>query len=50
MSTKNIEKIFNPESIVLIGASEKKGSVGYGLFKNLLDGGFRGKVYGVNPK
>ena len=50
MSTKNIEKIFNPESIVLVGVSEKERSVGYGLFKNLLDAGFQGKVYGVNPK
>ncbi len=39
MSTRNLEKIFIPGSIVLIGASEKKGSVGYGLFKNLLDEG-----------
>jgi acetyltransferase len=50
MSTKNLEKIFNPESIVVIGVSERQESVGYGLFKNLIDAKFRGKVYGVNPK
>jgi acetyltransferase len=49
MSTKNLEKIFNPESIVLVGVSEREGSAGYGLFKNLISGGFRGKIYGVNP-
>ncbi|MGE5442992.1 MAG: GNAT family N-acetyltransferase, partial [Ignavibacteriales bacterium] len=50
MSTKNLERIFNPESIALIGVSEREGSVGFGLFKNLISGGFRGKIYGVNPK
>jgi acetyltransferase len=50
MSTKNLENIFTPESIALIGVSERKGSVGYGLFKNLVSGGFEGKIYGVNPK
>lgn len=50
MSTKNLERIFNPESIVLIGVSERERSVGYGLFKNLLGGGFGGKIYAVNPK
>ncbi len=50
MSTKNLERVFNPESIALIGVSEREESVGYGLFKNLISGGFRGKIYGVNPK
>lgn len=50
MSTKNLEKIFNPESIVLIGASDEEGSVGYSLFKDLINRGFQGKIYGVNPK
>ena len=49
MSTKNIEKIFNPESIVLVGVSEKERSVGYGLFKNLLDAGFPGKDLWCEP-
>src|SRR5579885_2234572 len=50
MSTKNLEMIFNPESIAVIGVSEREESVGYGLFKNLISGGFRGKIYGINPK
>ncbi|MGE5443087.1 MAG: GNAT family N-acetyltransferase [Ignavibacteriales bacterium] len=49
VSAKNLERIFNPESIALIGVSEREGSVGYRLFKNLINGGFRGKIYGVNP-
>ena len=56
---KRIEKIFNPKSIAIVGASRNKKSVGYGIAKNLLEGGtfkskyctpFNGRVYLVNPK
>lgn len=49
MGAKNIERILNPKSIVLVGVSEREESVGYRLFRNLISGGFRGKIYGVNP-
>ncbi len=49
MSAKSLERIFNPESIALVGVSGREGSVGYRLFNNLINGGFRGKIYGVNP-
>ena len=49
IGVKNLEKILNPESIALVGVSEREGSIGYRLFKNLINGGFRGKIYGVNP-
>jgi len=44
---KNLDSIFNPKTIAVIGANNKKGKVGYGIFKNL--SGFKGKVYPVNP-
>ncbi|MDP3043054.1 MAG: bifunctional acetate--CoA ligase family protein/GNAT family N-acetyltransferase [bacterium] len=47
---KQLDKIFNPETIAVIGASDRKGSVGYGLFKNLIGCGFKGAVYPVNIK
>ncbi|MBI2487627.1 MAG: bifunctional acetate--CoA ligase family protein/GNAT family N-acetyltransferase [Deltaproteobacteria bacterium] len=50
MSTRNLDKIFNPKSIALVGASEEKGKLGYILFRNLIDGGFKGPVYPVNPR
>jgi acetyltransferase len=48
VSTKNLEKIFEPESIAVIGASEKHGSVGADLMNNILDG-YDGSIYPVNP-
>jgi len=48
MVTINLEKIFSPKSIAIIGASEEKGSVGYTLMKNLTEGEYEGKVYPIN--
>ena len=50
MSTRNLDKIFDPRSIALIGASETRGKLGNILFHNLIEGGFRGRIYPVNPK
>jgi len=46
--TLNLDKIFNPKSIALIGASDEEGSVGFILMKNLIGLGYEGKVYPVN--
>ena len=48
MVTVNLEKIFSAKSIALVGASDKEGSVGYALMKNLTNQGYEGKVYPVN--
>jgi acetyltransferase len=48
MVTLHLDKIFNPKSIAIIGASDEEGSVGYALMKNFIDLGFEGKVYPVN--
>jgi acetyltransferase len=48
LATLNLEKIFNPKSIAVVGASDEEGSVGYTLMKNLTDIGYGGKVYPVN--
>ena len=45
---RQLEKIFNPRSIAVIGASNKPDTVGNALISNLLHGGFEGKVYPVN--
>jgi len=49
MSVLNLERMFHPRSVAVIGASEKKGSVGTAVMNNLLDGGFKGRIYPVNP-
>jgi acetyltransferase len=50
MGVYNLDKIFKPESIGVIGASEKEGSIGSVLVENLIQGGFQGKIYPVNPR
>ncbi len=46
----NLNNFFNPKSIAVIGASAKKEKLGYAILKNILDGGYKGKVYPVNLK
>jgi len=41
--------LFEPKSIGIIGASETPGSVGATLMRNIVDGGFQGKLFVVNP-
>lgn len=50
MSTRNLDALMAPRSIVAIGASERPGSVGAAVTHNLLAGGFQGDVYMVNRK
>jgi len=45
-----IDKIFNPESVAIIGASERQETVGYAVLNNLLTMGFEGEIYPINPK
>ncbi|MHA1768894.1 MAG: acetate--CoA ligase alpha subunit [Candidatus Thorarchaeota archaeon] len=47
---KGIEKLFNPKSIAVIGASSTKGKLGNDVMRNLIDSGFAGRIYPVNPK
>ena len=49
MSTRNLDKLFDPNSIAVIGACNKKGSVGYILLRNLIGAEYNGIVYPVNP-
>ena len=48
MSTRNLDKLFDPKTIAVIGASNKKGSVGYILLRNLIGAEYEGVVYPVN--
>ena len=49
MSTQNLEKLFAPRSVALIGASDKPGSVGALTMQNLRTSGFGGELFFVNP-
>ncbi|MEM3626735.1 MAG: GNAT family N-acetyltransferase [Candidatus Bathyarchaeia archaeon] len=48
MVTLYLEKIFNPKSVAVVGASDEVGSVGHALMKNFMDFGFEGRVYPIN--
>jgi len=50
MSVRNLEYLFKPRSIVLIGASARPGSVGAVLARNLLTAGFAGPILPVHPR
>jgi acyl-CoA synthetase (NDP forming)/RimJ/RimL family protein N-acetyltransferase len=47
--SRSIARLVHPRSIAVIGASDRAGSVGRAVFRNLLAGGFDGPVYPVNP-
>jgi acetyltransferase len=49
MNARQLNTLFNPKSIAVIGASDTPGRVGYSLFRNLIANGFSGSVYPVNP-
>ena len=48
--TKSIEFIMNPRSIAVVGATNRPGSIGLAVFRNILSAGFQGVLYPVNPK
>jgi len=49
MKLEKFENLFNPQSVALIGATDRAGSVGFGIVKNLLFGKSQRKIFFVNP-
>jgi acetyltransferase len=49
MSVRNLEFLFEPASVAVIGASDKPGRVGTTVWRNVRAGGYRGTAYPVNP-
>ncbi|MFD3688801.1 acetate--CoA ligase family protein [Nocardiopsis sp. NPDC058631] len=45
-----MNRVFKPRSIAVIGASNEAGKIGHSVIKNIVDGGYAGEVYPVNPK
>ncbi|MDN3520848.1 bifunctional acetate--CoA ligase family protein/GNAT family N-acetyltransferase [Halomonas ramblicola] len=50
MSTRFLRHFFEPRSIAVVGASERPQSLGGLVIRNLLEAGFPGSVWAVNPK
>jgi len=47
---RQLDAILRPKSVAVIGASTSPDKLGHEILKNILDGGFRGGVYPINPK
>jgi acetyltransferase len=50
MSVRNLDRMFRPRSVALIGASGRERSIGGLVAQNLIGGGFSGPLHLVNPK
>ena len=50
MKKHYLQKIFEPQSVAVVGASERERSVGAQVLRNLRENGFNGEIYPVNPK
>ncbi len=50
MTVRNLDVLFRPRSLALVGASNRRGSVGSVLARNLFHTGFEGPIMPVNPK
>ena len=44
-----INKLMRPKSVAVVGASSQPGKIGYTVLENLLKGGYKGKIYPINP-
>ena len=49
-SVKNLEGLFRPKGLAVVGASSNPEKIGYQIMYNLVEGGFSGEVYPINPK
>ncbi|HJV98779.1 MAG TPA: GNAT family N-acetyltransferase [Arthrobacter sp.] len=47
---RSVRDLLTPSSVAVIGASRKWGTVGYQLLEHIIEGGFTGPVYAINPE
>lgn len=50
LRTHYLNSLLEPQSLAIIGASEKEGSIGHVILRNILANGFKGRLWAVNPK
>ena len=46
----SMNRIMQPKAIAVIGASNEDGKIGNSVMKNLINGGYQGKIYPIHPK
>jgi len=47
---KELKAIFEPNSIAVIGASPNPDKIGHQILRNILGGGYAGRIYPIHPK
>lgn len=50
MDLEVLNGLLRPKSIAIVGASNTPGKIGYTVVKNLLESGYEGSIYPINPK
>ena len=45
-----LDMFFNPKAVAVIGASRDSAKLGYGVLNNILNSGYPGQIYPINPK
>jgi acetyltransferase len=48
MTVRNLDALFAPASVAVIGASDRAGSIGRAVFENLRSAGFPGPLFPVH--
>jgi acetyl coenzyme A synthetase (ADP forming)-like protein len=46
---RDMNRIMKPDAVAVIGASGETGKIGNSVMKNLINGGYQGKIYPINP-
>ncbi|MGW6442919.1 acetate--CoA ligase family protein [Lentzea sp. NPDC055074] len=46
----SMNRIMRPNAVAVIGASNEEGKIGNSVMKNLVNGGYQGEIYPINPK
>jgi len=46
---RDMNRIMKPDAVAVIGASGETGKIGNSVMKNLINGGYKGKIYPINP-
>ncbi|WP_127358603.1 acetate--CoA ligase family protein [Actinacidiphila soli] len=46
----SMNRLMKPRAVAVIGASNEEGKIGHSVMRNLVDGGFAGDIYPVNPR
>ncbi len=46
----SLHTLFHPESVAVVGASKAEGKIGHSILRNMIDCGYKGPLYPVNPK